>query len=99
MKAMILCRNSRGRGINVGWRYGDNPQARELFWATVPDAVLLGALIVQTWQLGEPFAPPSAATVDAAASGDARALAGCVLRGELAVVDAARLVEAYPAGP
>ena len=96
MKAMILRRNDRGRGLDVGWRYGDGAGARELFWATVPDVAALRELIAHVAQLGEPFTPPSAATIVAAAGGDARILALRVLRSDLTVDDTLHPVACPP---
>jgi hypothetical protein len=96
MKAMIFRRNARARGIDVGWRYGDGADARAVFWATARDVAALRALITDVRRLGEAFAPPCAAAIDAAAAGDLRGLARCVLDGAIAAPDALGLLEAIP---
>jgi hypothetical protein len=65
MKTMILRRNALEHGIDVGWRFGDGPEARDYFWATVRDAAALATLIADVRQVGEPFVPPSPAELAA----------------------------------
>jgi hypothetical protein len=65
MKTMILRRNIRGRGIDVGWRFGDGPDARVYVWTTVRDGAALARLIADVRQVGEPFLPPTPAQIAA----------------------------------